>query len=178
MTRTKQAARRRKREDDAEEYNSDGGFVVDEDTENAPKAKKSKTSTKAAAAPKAAVELGMQKDDNGDEFWEISGKRRVTISTFKGKSMVNIREYYEAGGKMLPGKKGITMSIEQYNAVVELLPEIETVLTGRGEKVLRPKYGGNAGTVPKDDADEVSEAGNQLDSKKNFEATSDEDNED
>jgi len=36
---------------------------------------------------------------------QISKNRRVAISEFKGKFMVNIREYYEADGKQLPGKK-------------------------------------------------------------------------
>lgn len=44
-------------------------------------------------------------DPNGDRYWEISKMRRVTISTFRGKTMVSIREYYEKDGKELPGKK-------------------------------------------------------------------------
>jgi hypothetical protein len=35
----------------------------------------------------------------------LSGKRRIGISEFKGKRMMNIREYYEKDGEMLPGKK-------------------------------------------------------------------------
>lgn len=31
--------------------------------------------------------------------------RRVTISNFRGRNMVNIREYYEKDGEELPGKK-------------------------------------------------------------------------
>lgn len=44
-------------------------------------------------------------DANGDRYWEISKMRRVTISSFRGKTMVNIREYYEKDGQELPGKK-------------------------------------------------------------------------
>lgn len=44
-------------------------------------------------------------DSNGDIYWEISRMRRVTISNFKGRNMVNIREYYEKDGEELPGKK-------------------------------------------------------------------------
>jgi hypothetical protein len=79
-----------------EEYDSDDGFV-----EDAPASKRRK------AEPKAKKELksGVQKDDDGNEYWELSGKRRVQISDFKNMTMVNIREYYEKDGKMLPGKK-------------------------------------------------------------------------
>lgn len=44
-------------------------------------------------------------DANGDRYWEISKMRRVTVSSFRGKTMVNIREYYEKDGRELPGKK-------------------------------------------------------------------------
>jgi Transcriptional Coactivator p15 (PC4) len=44
-------------------------------------------------------------DGDGNKYWEISKARRVTISEFKGKSIVNIREYYQQDGKWLPGKK-------------------------------------------------------------------------
>lgn len=50
-------------------------------------------------------------DSNGDKYWEISKARRVTVSTFRGKTMVNIREYYEKDGQELPGKKVSFLSI-------------------------------------------------------------------
>jgi len=36
---------------------------------------------------------------------QIGKNRRVTISKFKGITLVNIREYYEANNEMKPGKK-------------------------------------------------------------------------
>lgn len=44
-------------------------------------------------------------DSNGDPYWNISRQRRVTVSSFNKKTMVNIREYYEKDGAELPGKK-------------------------------------------------------------------------
>ena len=44
-------------------------------------------------------------DSNGDRYWEISRLRRVTVSSFRGKTLVNVREYYEKDGQELPGKK-------------------------------------------------------------------------
>ena len=32
--------------------------------------------------------------------------RYASVAEFRGKKMVNIREYYEKDGKILPGRKG------------------------------------------------------------------------
>jgi hypothetical protein len=67
-------------------------FVVDDE---APQSKRTKT--KSSSSGKV--------DANGDRYWELSKMRRVTVSSFRGKTMVNIREYYEKDGQVLPGKK-------------------------------------------------------------------------
>lgn len=87
------------------------------DTEIAHKAAK-KTKTSSGLVSPAG------KDDDGNAYWEAScpditrrvtstnadppqltSKRRVGVSQFKNTCLINIREYYEKDGKMLPGKK-------------------------------------------------------------------------
>lgn len=51
-------------------------------------------------------------DANGDRYWDVSRLRRVTISSFRGKTLVNIREYYEKNGQELPGKK-VSLNLEK-----------------------------------------------------------------
>ncbi|KAL2787477.1 transcriptional Coactivator p15-domain-containing protein [Aspergillus keveii] len=147
---------------------------VDED--EPPRTKKSKIN----AASKFSGGLSRREDANGDSYWEISKMRRVTISTFRGKTMVNIREYYEKDGQELPGKKGISLPMDQFSALVTLLPDIETALQEKGVSIPRPNYVGQGATSSADEeeeedsTDELSAPGPP---RKNIEATSDEDEE-
>lgn len=38
--------------------------------------------------------------------FHIEGMKYLKVRTFKGKVLIDIREYYEAGGDIKPGKKG------------------------------------------------------------------------
>ncbi|KAL1993364.1 hypothetical protein VTN49DRAFT_3313 [Thermomyces lanuginosus] len=119
-------------------------------------------------------------DSNGDIYWEISRMRRVTISNFKGRNMVNIREYYEKDGEELPGKKGISLPMDQFSAFLQCLPQIEEFLLQRGEKVPRPVYDDNDEEEEEEAAEEEEDdAGKKKDKKKksNIEATSEEEEE-
>jgi Transcriptional Coactivator p15 (PC4) len=97
--------RTHKRKSGPQAYESEDGFVAnDSDTSNQPN-KRSKTLKSETKSSHFASAGQVQVDTDGNEYWEISKMRRVTISEFKGKRMVNIREYYEKDGKDLPGKK-------------------------------------------------------------------------
>lgn len=86
------------------DYQSDD-FVVDDTNNNGSRgAKKAKTT-------KGSSSSNQKTDSNGDVYWDISSHRRVTISEFRGKSLVSIREYYEKDGQELPGKKVFPLSI-------------------------------------------------------------------
>ncbi|KAG8628821.1 hypothetical protein KVT40_002686 [Elsinoe batatas] len=123
--------------------------ALDSDSD-APPAKRGKNSK--ASAPGTAL-----RGDDGEMYWELSNNRRVSITSFKGKSTVNIREYYEKDGKHLPGKKGIAMPMEQYEALLELLPQIEDTLKKQGIEVGRPNYSGKGKAPAKEELDEENE---------------------
>jgi hypothetical protein len=52
----------------------------------------------------------------------------VTIQSFKGKTLVSLREYYEKDGKQLPGKQGISLNMDQFATLLAALSDIKTSL--------------------------------------------------
>ena len=91
----------------------------DYETENDKEIKSSspvKTSTKSLNAEESSFEL--------------SGTRRVTVRKFRSSILIDIREYYEdkESNEERPGKKGISLTKEQYEKLKELIPEIDTAV--------------------------------------------------
>ncbi|KAK4219112.1 RNA polymerase [Rhypophila decipiens] len=86
------------------------------------------------AKPKATKrELAKGKDAEGNHYFELAPLRRVGISEFKGKLLINIREYYNAAdGELKPGKKGISLSLDQYQAFLSVIPELNNLLRAKG----------------------------------------------
>ncbi|KAL6614655.1 hypothetical protein ACP70R_036925 [Stipagrostis hirtigluma subsp. patula] len=73
-------------------------------------------------------------DDQGDLILcRLSTKRRVTLSEFKGKTLVSIREFYVKDGKEVPTSKGISLTVEQWEAFRNAVPAIEDAIKKLGE---------------------------------------------
>lgn len=48
---------------------------------------------------------------------ELGNKKFVDVREFKGHVLVDLREYYEKDGEMRPGKKGISLKVEEWEAL-------------------------------------------------------------
>jgi len=67
--------------------------------------------------------------DDGKTEWELGKMRKVSLNEFKGRVLVDIREYYsDAAGDLKPGKKGISLSTEQWQAFKAAIPKIDAAL--------------------------------------------------
>lgn len=65
-------------------------------------------------------------DGDDSAKFELSKNRFATVSEFKGKVRVDIREYYMTDdGERRPGKKGISLSIEEWKKLTSQLDDIE-----------------------------------------------------
>ncbi|KXX76283.1 putative RNA polymerase II transcriptional coactivator [Madurella mycetomatis] len=120
---------------------------------------------------KASKDLSKGTDAEGNAYWEIGNKRRIGSSQFKGTTLVNIREYYTApDGDLKPGKKGISLSLDQYRAFLKVIPELNEHLRSQGHAVDDPPSAGSGDVLGK--ADEPAKP--KKPKKSNIEETSEE----
>ncbi|CAK9298777.1 unnamed protein product [Gordionus sp. m RMFG-2023] len=66
------------------------------------------------------------KEKKDNSLMQLGRMRYISVSEWKGKSMVNIREYYtNDAGEMKPGKKGISLSLDQWTKLKDHIPDID-----------------------------------------------------
>ncbi|KIJ54721.1 hypothetical protein M422DRAFT_24627 [Sphaerobolus stellatus SS14] len=93
---------------------------------------------KTSDATESGVQL--QKDDEGNYYIDLGNMKRATVSQFKGKANLNIREYYtdKASGQLRPGKKGITLNVTQWDTLLSvtssLTEKLKEVDSGTAKK--------------------------------------------
>ena len=78
----------------------------------------------------------LQVDDKNQVYFNVSPKKRVTICEWQGVPRVDLREFYERDGKLLPGKKGIVLSLTEYQIVKQFIEDgtIDDILNDLQEK--------------------------------------------
>ncbi|KAK8139610.1 hypothetical protein PG984_000733 [Apiospora sp. TS-2023a] len=160
-------AKRSRRDDD-----SDSEAEVAKPTKTTKKVKTGKNANEA--------EGGVGKDAEGNSFWPLTATRRVVISEFKGKPLVSVREYYtDAAGEMKPGKKGISLTLDQWNNLMKASGEVNAELSAKGHAVTEPSSSSSAPVASTSAAKPSKDSDKQKKSKRaNIEATSDEEDED
>ncbi|KAJ7385407.1 Transcriptional coactivator [Desmophyllum pertusum] len=83
-----------------------------------------KSKTKSEKPSKAS---SSKKDEDFGVF-ELTSKRKVSVREFKGRVLVDIREFYESDGEMKPGRKGISLQLEQWEKLKNLVGDIDEAI--------------------------------------------------
>ncbi|KIM40118.1 hypothetical protein M413DRAFT_446272 [Hebeloma cylindrosporum] len=90
-----------------------------------PKQKKSKTASKPMSDPETAAEgsgnqqVKVHANAAGEKYLDLGKKKRAVVRSFKGIPLLDIREYYGEEGQEKPGKKGISLTLEQWTSLRE-----------------------------------------------------------
>ncbi|MED6216590.1 hypothetical protein PIB30_008885 [Stylosanthes scabra] len=79
--------------------------------------------------PKKTSKTTESDDPDSIIVCEISKNRRVSVRNWQGKIVVDIREFYVKDGKQLPGKKGISLTMDQWNVLRNHVEEIDKAVT-------------------------------------------------
>ncbi|KAF8630655.1 hypothetical protein AX15_002805 [Amanita polypyramis BW_CC] len=70
-----------------------------------------------------------RRTSGGESYFDIGKKKRITVSMFKGQPLIDIREFYGDEGQEKPGKKGIALTIEQWEAVKSNIDTVDQLLS-------------------------------------------------
>ncbi|XP_037951529.1 RNA polymerase II transcriptional coactivator-like [Teleopsis dalmanni] len=97
-----------------------------------PKTKKAVESSDSDSGPEDRNKPVQKKAKASNEApaneWVLEKLRRVRVSEFRGRRNIDIREFYEKDGQILPGKKGISLSITQWKKLLEVANEINEAI--------------------------------------------------
>ncbi|CAD8048131.1 unnamed protein product [Paramecium primaurelia] len=63
--------------------------------------------------------------EDGQYFFDLTTYKKIAISKFKGNTMISLREYFDKDGQMLPTKKGITLSLDNWEKFKQYIGEID-----------------------------------------------------
>ncbi|XP_034507087.1 activated RNA polymerase II transcriptional coactivator p15 [Ambystoma mexicanum] len=106
----------------------------DSDSEADKKAKKKKQAPpekpakkqKTGESSKGSSASSKQSNKAEDNMFQIGKMRYVSVRDFKGKVLIDIREYWmDQEGEMKPGRKGISLNPEQWTQLKEQISEID-----------------------------------------------------
>ena len=79
---------------------------------------------------KAGGSVDALNDGSGEPSWSLGNMKFAKVREWKGKMYVDIREFYVDKSSMetKPGKKGISLNVEQYQKLKEIISEIDSKL--------------------------------------------------
>uniref|UniRef100_A0A8B9BGF4 Activated RNA polymerase II transcriptional coactivator p15 n=2 Tax=Anser TaxID=8842 RepID=A0A8B9BGF4_9AVES len=90
---------------------------------------KSEKRPKSEARPPGVTAKPQGQDSEEEGMFQIGKMRYVRVSCFKGKVLVDIREFYvDKEGDMKPGRKGIALSAEEWNQLKKIIPDIDAAV--------------------------------------------------
>ncbi|XP_018566122.1 activated RNA polymerase II transcriptional coactivator p15 [Anoplophora glabripennis] len=78
--------------------------------------------------PKSDVKPKPSNSSEDENSWDLGKNRFVKLSEFKGKWYVNIREFYNDDGELKPGKKGIMLTMEQWQKFKNCISELDDAI--------------------------------------------------
>ncbi|KAJ1512089.1 RNA polymerase II transcriptional coactivator [Coelomomyces lativittatus] len=89
-----------------------------------PKKKRTDSLGKNEKLDTTSSHLNTSNPENDELTYDLGNKKKVSIKAFKNKVYIHVREFYEKEGDLLPGKKGISLTLDQWKRLEGLVKTI------------------------------------------------------
>ena len=90
----------------------------------------------AVATASGGGELGGGESAVAGQVLDIGSRKLVTVSDFRGATLVHIREYYvDESGERQPGKKGIALTVQQWQQLMAGQTRVQAAIEQRQQRV-------------------------------------------
>ncbi|XP_069820891.1 activated RNA polymerase II transcriptional coactivator p15 [Dendropsophus ebraccatus] len=94
-----------------------------------PEKEKPAKKQKSGESSKGSASAKQSSSNQEDNMFQIGKMRYVSVRDFKGKVLIDIREYFmDNQGEMKPGRKGISLNPEQWNQLKEQMSDIDDAI--------------------------------------------------
>jgi len=76
------------------------------------------------------AECTVEVSSDGEKFINLGKNKRATVRNFKGTTLLDIREFYvdKESGESKPGKKGISLSVEQWQELKQATKTLDELI--------------------------------------------------
>jgi len=81
-----------------------------------------------AALYECHSDIDVALEEKTESMFELSNKKRARVSEFHGQFRVDLREFYGDENDLKPGRKGISLSQDQWNALCTHIDSINTLM--------------------------------------------------
>ncbi|XP_044148609.1 activated RNA polymerase II transcriptional coactivator p15 [Bufo gargarizans] len=94
-----------------------------------PEKEKPAKKQKSGESSKGSASTKQSSSSQEDNMFQIGKMRYVSVREFKGKVLIDVREYFmDNQGEMKPGRKGISLNPEQWNQLKEQMSDIDDAI--------------------------------------------------
>ncbi|CDW71681.1 transcriptional coactivator kelp [Stylonychia lemnae] len=70
-------------------------------------------------------QVQIEKDKDGYSMFSLSNRKKVVIKTYRKQILVDFRETFEKNGELLYTQKGVSLSLEMWDKLKQIMPLID-----------------------------------------------------
>ena len=67
-------------------------------------------------------------DKEGNPLFDLNSRKKVVVKKYKGMTLVDIRDTFEKNGETIFTQKGVSLTLEVYEKLKEMLPSIDRAI--------------------------------------------------